>query len=277
MMSCLKQGNMSSYFAMWEKYVGAKLRTADEETIRLEFFARLYAATLALREGGNDMKNHKKNIEEFKNYINRKGNLINSPELLPFYAFPYIPDPSTHPSFVPLFQKQWRENLFVQISVYLEKVFSQPQKAPALHTLAFGESNDLQASVSSSASNSSTERQYEQSKKEFTAHINFVQERYKELYAISSDLLRALGGVIKGKKLNIEFLRCAKEKIDMLNYETLLPTTASISVENSNSTNNNVPMYATLDYKKLKKALTMGDTDQVPYILQALRWVRSTP
>jgi hypothetical protein len=220
MMSCLKQGNMSTYFGMWEKYVSAKLRSSDEETIRLEFFCRLYAATLALRNGANDMKSHKKNIEEFKNYINRKGNLINSPELLPFYAFPYIPDPSTHPSFIPLFQKQWRDTLFSQVSEFLQRTFAQPQKAPVLHSMVLGNVVPRASSASSGS-----DKNYEKSKREFASHINYVQDKYRELYAVSSDLLRALGGVVKGKKLNIEFLKCAKEKIDVLNYETLLPTT----------------------------------------------------
>jgi hypothetical protein len=34
-----------------------------------------------------------------------------------------------------------------------------------------------------------------------------------------------------------------------------------------------VQLYAALDYKKLKSSLRSGESNQVPYILQALRWV----
>lgn len=112
MITYLNEGNLNSFFIMWEKYVSARLRTSDEETIKIEFFTRLYSATLELREGANNTHAHKKNVEEFKNYIARKGNLINSPELLPFFAFPYIPDPSSHPSFTSLFQVNGQVKIF---------------------------------------------------------------------------------------------------------------------------------------------------------------------
>ncbi|KAL0481808.1 hypothetical protein AKO1_012402 [Acrasis kona] len=267
MMSSLEHGNMASFFSMWEKYVGAKLRTSDDDTIRLEFFARLYAATIALREGSRDMKAHKKNIEEFKNYIDRKGNLIRSPDLLPFYALPYIPEPSTHPSFATIFQKPWKEDLFSQISDYLDQTFVRPQQAPALHSLL---KNDPKPNtLSSSISIEKTER----GKNEQNGNLKHLEERYKELHYVSEDLIRALGGVMKGKRLNIEFLRCAKEKLDSLNFSQLNLTPASINDNLSSSMSlSKASLYAALDYQKIRKSFSSGDRDQIPYILQALRW-----
>ena len=40
----------------------------------------------------------------FKSYLENKGaGLSQTTEFLPFYALPFVPDPTTHPSFKPIF------------------------------------------------------------------------------------------------------------------------------------------------------------------------------
>ena len=40
----------------------------------------------------------------FKGYLETKGSALSqTTEFLPYYALPYIPDPTSHPSFKPLF------------------------------------------------------------------------------------------------------------------------------------------------------------------------------
>lgn len=43
-------------------------------------------------------------MQEFKHYLETKGAALSqTTEFLPYYALPYIPDPTSHPSFKPLF------------------------------------------------------------------------------------------------------------------------------------------------------------------------------
>ena len=43
-------------------------------------------------------------MREFKGYLETKGAALSqTTEFLPYYALPYIPDPTSHPSFKPLF------------------------------------------------------------------------------------------------------------------------------------------------------------------------------
>ena len=43
-------------------------------------------------------------MREFKCYLETKGAALSqTTEFLPYYALPYIPDPTAHPSFKPLF------------------------------------------------------------------------------------------------------------------------------------------------------------------------------
>lgn len=63
----------------------------------------------------------------------------------------------------------------------------------------------------------------EQQKKEFTAHMDFIQNKYRELYGLSADLIRALEGVMKGKKLNKQFLNVVEDSLGSLQLESILP------------------------------------------------------
>jgi len=104
MISSLKKGAYKNYFSLWEKHVSPMLRSTDAETIKLEFFTRLYCATIPIREK-MDKQEHRKYVLDFKQYLDVKGTILAMySELLPYYAFPYIPDPSTHPSFQSMFQ-----------------------------------------------------------------------------------------------------------------------------------------------------------------------------
>lgn len=43
-------------------------------------------------------------MQVFKGYLETKGSALSqTTEFLPYYALPYIPDPTSHPSFKPLF------------------------------------------------------------------------------------------------------------------------------------------------------------------------------
>jgi len=43
-------------------------------------------------------------MQVFKNYLETKGAALSqTTEFLPYYALPFIPDPTSHPSFKPLF------------------------------------------------------------------------------------------------------------------------------------------------------------------------------
>lgn len=45
-----------------------------------------------------------RSMHVFKNYLETKGAALSqTTEFLPYYALPYIPDPTSHPSFKPLF------------------------------------------------------------------------------------------------------------------------------------------------------------------------------
>ncbi|KAG2378956.1 hypothetical protein C9374_007594 [Naegleria lovaniensis] len=267
MMSSLEAGDYKNYFYLWEKHVSPMLRSSDPETLKLEFFTRLYCATIPMREK-KDKQEHRKYIQDFKQYLDMKAAILSTfSELLPYYAFPYIPDPPHIP----------RLSTCSRIKTYLESTFSRNIEQPYLHSLA---SSQSQPSVTSSSNNllssmnlnngSGYKQVVEQQKKEFTAHMDFIQTKYRELFGLSTDLIRALEGVMSGKKLNKQFLNVIEDSLGSLQLESILPSMIPRNEENSND--NAIP-FVSLDYAKLKHFfLKESNSAVIPYVLQALRW-----
>jgi hypothetical protein len=57
----------------------------------------------------------------FKSYLENKGaGLSQTTEFLPFYALPFVPDPTTHPSFKPIFSVStgWYMYMYNNIGTY---------------------------------------------------------------------------------------------------------------------------------------------------------------
>lgn len=52
--------------------------------------------------------------------------------------------------------------------------------------------------------------------------IHFYQDKYYDLYGLCSDLMCALTGVLKGKKLNKEFVACAQKKLEHMRIEPIV-------------------------------------------------------
>jgi hypothetical protein len=101
-----------------------------------------------------------------------------------------------------------------------------------------------------------------------------IKSKYEQLYTVCIDLLKALSGVLSGKKLNKEFLKAAED------------TVLNLSIENKNDIENEIGMnqeefdnndYVSLDYKKIKRYLKglhkKKYFEVIPFLLQALKWV----
>jgi hypothetical protein len=62
----------------------------------------------------------KKELDAFKNFLDSKGgDLAKTSEFLPFYALPYVGDPTKHPTFKNLFTKKWANDLRAKLKTFL--------------------------------------------------------------------------------------------------------------------------------------------------------------
>jgi hypothetical protein len=82
-----------------------------------------------------DRNKLKQELSEFKAYLDsEKGKFSQIPELLPFYALLFVPDPQTHSSYKHLFTKQWAADLKSKLYVFLSH-FLPPMGPPLLYDI----------------------------------------------------------------------------------------------------------------------------------------------
>ena len=56
----------------------------------------------------------------FKTFLESRGAVLSqTTEFLPFYALPFVPDPTKHPSYKELFQDNWVPDLQVRLEKFL--------------------------------------------------------------------------------------------------------------------------------------------------------------
>ncbi|EFC47185.1 predicted protein [Naegleria gruberi] len=270
MMGALDSYLSKDFFYLWEKHVSPMLRSSDPETIKLEFFIRLYFATVPFRH--NDKQEQRKYAVEFKQYLDMKGAILSTFfDLLPYYAFPYMPDPSSHPSFASMYQDKWKQDLFDKVKSYLDVTFSRSIEQPYLHSIV----NNINTTSSINVANSiaglgnNDKQGLEQYKKEMGSYMDIVQEKYRELYGLSGDLLKAISGVMKGKKLNKQFLAVVQDNLSSLHIDEILPS----MIPRNDHIEDHSATFVSLDYQKLKLFLLKETNNpMIPYVLQALRW-----
>lgn len=59
-------------------------------------------------------------METLKQYLSTRGSsLCKTTQFLSFYALPYVPDPSTHPSFKDLFETRWVKEIHGRLISFL--------------------------------------------------------------------------------------------------------------------------------------------------------------
>ena len=107
---------------MWENFVPPLVRRSDRSAQKLEFYLQIYFSIYPLHP--SNPKQHPAAIHDsmrvFKSYLETEGaSLAVTPEFLAYYAMPYVPEISKHPSFKDLFTQDWARALKARLSEFL--------------------------------------------------------------------------------------------------------------------------------------------------------------
>ena len=139
-------GNKPKFMENWKRIIPNNLKLAEPTLIKLDFNIQIYFAIYPLLKANSNIndiiiqKNLKKNMEEFKLYLEQNNiEQFKSPEFLPYYALPYIPDPRKNASYSNIFMPEWRICLKEQVQRCLN--YYSPtnlDKLPLLYDLTKG-------------------------------------------------------------------------------------------------------------------------------------------
>jgi hypothetical protein len=76
-------------------------------------------------------------MQSFKQYLDTKGKEFSvDPELLPYFALPYVPNPQEHPTFSAIFKQRWILDLRKKIEAFLLQALPTKAHTPALIQMA---------------------------------------------------------------------------------------------------------------------------------------------
>ncbi|KAF3835216.1 hypothetical protein F7725_027774 [Dissostichus mawsoni] len=269
LLGCFDDGDHKVFFELWTENIPSEVKDTDAEAQSLEFYLYIHFTIFPLRRhpGRHDRADFEERISHFKQYLETRGaSLSQTAEFLPYYALPFVPNPTVHPSFKNLFQKEGGRST--------KEAIQQLQ---------------LQLVESDRRINS------------YVRKFNKMQADYHNLIGITAELVDSLEATVSGKMISPEYLQsvCVRLFSSQMRQSVVQSTDftrpgtgyysmspyddgyassllrASIAPQRPKE----VPMLPSLDYEKLKKDLVEGSDRLRALLLQALRWrlTRSLP
>nr|XP_053653861.1 uncharacterized protein LOC128703292 [Cherax quadricarinatus] len=125
-------------------------------------------------------------------------------DLLPFYALPYVPDPTHHPAFRPVFQEAWVRELRGRLSGFLgRRTTTTTTSRPAIFSYLHHHrhhSSSVGAALVAQESAASAVR----SQRVLRRRLQRLQEDYHKLIGVSWELTQALEAAVRGERVDLE-------------------------------------------------------------------------
>ncbi|XP_058494292.1 lisH domain-containing protein ARMC9 isoform X1 [Solea solea] len=301
LLSSFDDGDHKVFFELWtENNISFEVKDTDCEVQRLEFYLHVHFTIYPLRRhpGRHDQAEFEKRISYFKQYLETRGAALSqTAEFLPYYALPFIPNPTVHPSFKDLFQETWIPHLRDKLEQFLFVTLKAAFIPRLLNLYKEGGRSTKEAMQQ-------LQLQLVESDRRVTSYMrkfNKMQADYHNLIGITAELVDSLEATVSGKLISPEYLQsvCIRLFNNQMRQSVVQSTDftrpgtgyysmspyddgyassmlrASIAPQRSKE----VPMLPSLDYEKLKKDLVEGSDRLRSLLLQALRWrlTRSLP
>ncbi|NXN85692.1 ARMC9 protein, partial [Bombycilla garrulus] len=285
MLTAFEDGDQKVFFQLWEEHILSSVHDSDPVAQNLEFYLHIYFATFLLKQpmGKPDKAELEERISYFKAYLETKGAALSqTTEFLPFYALPFVPNPTVHPSFKELFQDSWTLDLRTRLEKFLS-VTLKARQTPRLLTI-FKESGQCNKEMVQHLHQQLVRR--EQRYMTNLKRLHRMQMDYQNLLGITAELVDSLEATVTGKMISPEYIQSVfaclfsnhlKQTVAH-NIDFTRPGTASTLLRASLASMKvqDVPLLPSLDYEKLKKDLITGSDRLKALLLQALRWRLTT-
>uniref|UniRef100_A0A8C2JFY9 LisH domain-containing protein ARMC9 n=1 Tax=Cyprinus carpio TaxID=7962 RepID=A0A8C2JFY9_CYPCA len=274
-LSSFNDGDYKVFSELWAKTIPPEIRDFDPVAQKLEFYLQIHFTIYPLKfpVGSHDKGELESRITHFKHYLETRGAALSqTTEFLPFYALPFVPNPTVHPSFQELFQDSWMPELREKLEKFLS-VILKASNTPRLLTLyvSFLSIQQMQLHLTEAERKSAIHMR----------RFAKLQADHHSLIGVTAELVDSLEATVRGKMISPEYLQgvcmrlfsghmrqSAAQSVDFTR-----PGTASSMLRASVAPEpKEVPLLPSLDYEKLKKDLVNGSDRLKALLLQALRW-----
>lgn len=288
MILAFEDGRHNEFFRMWNKHISDAIQETDDACHRLVFNINIFFALYPITHGNQNKQELELSMQEFKHYLETKGAALSqTTEFLPYYALPYIPDPTSHPSFKPLFASSWSSDIRNNLQLFLSAALKSQEK-PKLYNLYKHNSTEIererklcQEQLKKLQTQLTRREQYFL---QYQKRYSKIQADYHKLIGIAAELVDSLEDTVRGKMVTPEYLQniCVRlftpsngESVDISK-----PGTASSLLRASLAHDGlqrlaesiDLPYKPSLDYEKIKDDLVRLPVRKTAFLLQALRW-----
>ncbi|XP_033107684.1 lisH domain-containing protein ARMC9-like isoform X2 [Anneissia japonica] len=278
-LSLFSMGARKEFFQLWNENIPEGVHKGDPTCKKLEFYLNIYFAIFPIKYQILTGKKSSVRVEgamsEFKSYIETRGAVLSqTTEFLPFYALPFVPDPTKHPAYKELFLDHWVPDLKTRLETFLVLTLpARPQ--PRLFELYQDVSKEMSIQLQQ------LQRNVVDAEKKATAYVkryNYLQSDYHNLIGITAELVDSLENCINGNMVTPEYLQtvCSRLFTTQLreSMDTTRPGTAAQYVRSSvaHYSPENLAVPPSLDYTKVKHDAVYAESRECAKLLQALRW-----
>ncbi|XP_059507096.1 lisH domain-containing protein ARMC9 isoform X5 [Stegostoma tigrinum] len=289
LLKAFEDGNRKAFLNLWEQHILPQTGVDEQLPQKLEFHLQVHFAIFPLK---NSRIPDKDDVDErtshFKSYLETRGAALSqTTEFLPFYALPFVPNPTVHPSFKELFQDSWSLELKMRLQKFLAATL-KVTNAPKLLSL-FKENGQNSKELLQQL-----QQQLEETERKAATYMKRyrkMQEDYHSLIGVTAELVDSLEATVNGKMITPEYLQsvCVRLFSNQMkqsvaqSIDFTRPGTSPCNSDGSASSmlrasvvpamkSKDVPLLPSLDYEKLKNDLVYGNDRLKALLLQALRW-----
>uniref|UniRef100_A0A0L8HIW6 LisH domain-containing protein ARMC9 n=1 Tax=Octopus bimaculoides TaxID=37653 RepID=A0A0L8HIW6_OCTBM len=268
-------GKRKDFLREWNTNIPQDIRSTDMVAKKLEFTLWIHFAVYPMRHK-LPTKDSEQAMATFKNFLETQGaELSQTPAFLPYYALPFVQNPTSHPSYKELFKPSWVEDLRNRFQQFW--LLSTKADQPQLFQLYRGspaQTEELreqlhEAREKLNLSNTELHRYMKSNAK--------LQGDYHDLIGISADLVDALEETALGNTVSPEMLQqickrlfthAKQPSIDFNRPGTAGKALRTSIIDVPSKIKGDTP----LDFPKVKSDLLSANNHRKSLLLQALRW-----
>ncbi|XP_016398289.1 lisH domain-containing protein ARMC9-like [Sinocyclocheilus rhinocerous] len=205
-LSSFNDGDYKVFSELWAKTIPPEIRDFDPVAQKLEFHLQIHFTIYPLKSpvGSHDKGEFDSRITHFKHYLETRGAALSqTTEFLPFYALPFVPNPTVHPSFQELFQDSWMPELRESLEKFLS-VTLKASNTPRLLTLYNeGGKGNKEAIQQMQLHLTEAERKSAIHMRRFAK----LQADHHSLIGVTAELVDSLEATVRGKMISPEYLQ----------------------------------------------------------------------
>ncbi|KAK7127168.1 hypothetical protein R3I94_018377 [Phoxinus phoxinus] len=292
-LSSFNDGDYKVFSELWAKNIPPEIRDCDPVAQKLEFYLQIHFTIFPLKSpvGSHDKGEFENRITHFKQYLETRGAALSqTTEFLPFYALPFVPNPTVHPSFQELFQDSWMPELRERLEKFISVTLKASNKPRLLTLYNDGGKGNKEVIQQMQLHVTEAERKATIYMRRFAK----LQADHHNLIGVTADLVDSLEATVHGKMISPEYLQgvcmqlfnsrvrqSAAQSVDFTRpgtgYCSMSPyddgyASSLLRASVAPQRPKDVPLLPSLDYGKLKKDLVNGSDRLKALLLQALRW-----